>query len=538
MSTDKCRVKVLCAVSHACAAVLIAGAPAFAQLSPHLITKLIAADTSANDNFSSAAAIDGNTVVIGAPGDDHAGSQSGSAYVFTRSGNGWTEQAKLTASDPTAGSGFGVSVAIDDDTVVIGANTADGVERWTGALYVFVRDGEYWTEQAKITAADGARNDRFGQAVAIDGNTIVTGAAADDHAGTLSGSAYVFIRNDAVWADQAKLTADVANDYDSFGVAVAILGDTVVIGAARDAAYSAGSAYVFTRSGDLWTEQAELKAADPIEGTGFGYAVAMSGETLLVSSNVDSFTGPRLGAVFIYTGSGSVWNEQAKLMASDGADLDLFGFSVAVDGDTAVISSWQDGDAGSSSGSAYLFTRSGALWTEQVKLVAVDGAAFDNFGDSVAIAGDITVIGAIHDDDAGYNSGSAYLYSLADADGDGVVNDADNCALTPNTNQVDQDADAVGDVCDNCVLDANPDQCNTNGNGTDAGQDDFGNACDADLDNNNIVNTFDLSILRSNFGETGLIDADLNCDGVVNTFDLARMRNRFGAAPGPTGLAP
>ena len=390
--------------------------------------KLTASDGADSDYFGYSVAVsgDGNTAVIGARYDDDRGSESGSAYVFTRSGGSWTQQAKLTASDGAAGDVFGYSVAVSGDgsTAVIGAHGDDDRGSESGSAYVFTRSGSSWTQQAKLTASDGAAGDIFGYSVAVsgDGNTAVIGAYGDDDRGIESGSAYVFTRSGGSWTQQAKLTASdgAAGDVFDFGYSVAVSGDgsTAVIGAYGDddRGSESGSAYVFTRSGGSWTQQAKLTASDGAAGDVFGYSVAVSGDgsTAVIGAHGDDDRGSESGSAYVFTRSGSSWTQQAKLTASDGAAGDIFGYSVAVsgDGNTAVIGAYGDDDRGIESGSAYVFTRSGSSWTQQAKLTASDGAAGDLFGWSVAVSGDgsTAVIGAHGDDDRGYQSGSAYIF--------------------------------------------------------------------------------------------------------------------------------
>ncbi len=225
--------------------------PAWA-VTPVEVAKLLADDGATNDFFGFSIALCGDTAVIGAfrDSDDVKGVDSGSAYVFTRSGTNWSQQAKLTAADGAGNDTFGGSVALSDDTAVIGALRGDddvnGVD--SGSAYVFTRSGTTWSQQTKFTAADGAAGDEFGYSVALSGDTVVIGAARDDDKGNDSGSAYVFTRSGASWSQQAKLTvADGAAD-DVFGWGVALSGDTVVIGAPTSIFVlpgGTGSAYVF-----------------------------------------------------------------------------------------------------------------------------------------------------------------------------------------------------------------------------------------------------------------------------------------------------
>src|SRR6266498_72825 len=261
-----------------------------------------------------------------------------------------SQEAKLTARDAASGDIFGFSVAVTGDTVVVGAS---GDNMLAGSAYVFVRSGTGWSQQAKLTASDAASGDRFGDAVGISGNTVVVGAsdAASD-----AGSAYVFVRSGTSWSQQAMLTASDAAVFDLFGRALAVSGDTAVVGAISDdtdAGPDAGSAYVFVRSGTGWSQQAKLTASDAASGDRFGDAVGISGDTAVVGAQ---FGDTIAGSAYVFVRSGTSWSQQAKLTASDAAAFDFFGAAVAISGDTVVVGALADDtDAGSNAGSAYVF---------------------------------------------------------------------------------------------------------------------------------------------------------------------------------------
>ena len=421
--------------------------------------KLVANDAAAGDGFAFGVAISGNTAVCGARHDDHAGgADAGSAYVFERTGTNWTQQAFLVASDAAANDWFGYEVALDGDTAVVGSvfdSHAGGTN--AGSAYVFVRSGTTWTEQAKLIASDAATSDQFGH-VAISGDTIIVGAGAHDHAGLDgAGSAYVFVRSGTTWTQQAELVPSDAAVGDAFGFSVAIHGETAVVGAQSDdlgVGADAGSAYVFVRSGTTWTEQAKLVASDGSAGARFGYSAAVSGDTAILGAILDAPGGrSNAGSAYLFARSGTTWAQAAKLVASDSRAGDFFGYSVGLDGGTAIVGSYGADPGGIlQAGAAYVFVNSGTTWTEFAKLVAGDSAANDQAGYRVAISSNSALVAAPYDDHAGgADAGSAYVWDLAlgaasglrdvavlDADGDGDLDaatanhDSDDLALYTN----------------------------------------------------------------------------------------------------------
>jgi nucleoside-specific outer membrane channel protein Tsx len=283
-----------------------------------------------------------------------------------------------------------------------------------GAVYVFHYDGTAWVEEAKLEASDAAANDAFGLSVAVAGDTAVVGAALDDDGGSDSGSAYVFHYDGTVWVEEAKLTPSDGAAFDQFGSSVAAAGDTIVVGARLDDdnGSDSGSAYVFRYDGTVWVEEAKLKASDGAPSDTFGNAVAVAGETAAVGAQFDDDNGADSGSAYVFRYDGATWVEQAKLVASDGAPSDTFGNTVAVAGETVVVGAQFDDDNGTDAGLAYVFRYDGTAWVEQAKLTPSDGTADDMFGGSVAVSGDTAVVGAALDDDNGSSSGSAYVFPI------------------------------------------------------------------------------------------------------------------------------
>ncbi len=445
------------------AVLCLCGGSALAQRSTP--TKVLHPAGAASDQFGRAVAVDGDTMIVGAPFDDvGANTDQGSAHIYRWTGSGWTFEATLTATGGAAGDRFGGSVALSGDTAIVGAHLDDvGANTDQGSAYIFVRSGTTWSQQAQLTAADGASNDFFGYSVALSGDTAIVGAYGDDAGANVDqGSAYVFVRSMNTWSQQAKVAATDGATNDFFGLSVALSGDTAIVGMYGDdvgANANQGSAYIFVRSGTAWTQQSKLTVADGAANDNFGISVALSGDTAIVGADGDTVGANSFqGSAYIFVRSGSVWSLQAQLTAADGAAFDLFGISVALSGDTAIMGAYAD-DAGATidQGSAYVFIRSGTTWSQQAKLTAGDGAANDLFGICVALSGDTAIVGAMNDDvGSNLDQGSAWVFSrigskwigpgLTLLASDGATNDnfGYSVALSGDTAIVGAYADNVG----------------------------------------------------------------------------------------------
>ncbi len=394
---------------------LSAAAPDFTSATE---TEVNADDAGANDDFGNSVAIDGTTAIVGAWLDNFSSTNNGgSAYVFVETGGSWVQQAHLFASDAAASDLLGWSVDLDGDTAIAGAylddlnGTADA-----GSAYVFFRTGTSWSQQAKLTASDPGLDDQFGWSVAIDGDTAVVGALHYDVSEMSNeGAAYVFTRSGTTWSQQSKLTASDAASNDFFGSSVGVSGDTVIVGAEQNdhsGEDDAGAAYVFTRSGTTWSQQAKLIADDADEDDMFGNAVSIAGDTVIIGAlDADHNGFDEAGAAYIFTRSGTTWSQQAKLTASDAAEDDTFARSVDIDSDLVIVGAHtEDHDSKNNVGAAYVFTRSGTTWSQQAKLTASDGAADDQFGAGVGIDSSTAIVGAGGHDDSANNGGAAYIF--------------------------------------------------------------------------------------------------------------------------------
>ncbi len=435
---------------------------------------LKASNTGFADKFGTAVAISGDTVVVGANEEDSNatgvnGNQSdnsfleaGAAYIFVRNAGVWTQQAYLKASNTGEYDGFGAAVAISGDTVIIGAssersnatgvngNQSDNSATDAGAAYVFTRTGSTWTQQAYLKASNTTAGYRFGSDVAVSGDTVVVGSVGEgsnatgvngnpfDYGSVNSGAAYVFTRAGGTWSQQAYLKASNTGAGDAFGTAVSISGDTVVITAEEErsnatgvngnqsdnSAPDAGAAYVFTRSGSTWSQQAYLKASNAQAGDFFGGSAAISGDTIVIGAGLEGSAATGVngnqsdnsavwaGAAYVFNRSGGTWSQQAYLKASNTGGDDRFGDSVAISGDLILVGAYnedsaatgvngnQSDNSASSAGAAYLFGRSGGVWTQQDYIKASNTQATDWFGVDVAISGGTAVIGASLEDSA------------------------------------------------------------------------------------------------------------------------------------------
>jgi hypothetical protein len=378
---------------------------------------LTASDAAAGDAFGDSVSISGDTVVAGAPGKN---SNTGAAYVFDRNNSGannWGQAEKLSASDAAGGDEFGYSVSISGDTVVVGAI---GKNVASGAAYVFDRNNggaNNWGQVQKLTPSDVTANDAFGFSVSISGDTLVVAALGKN---SFTGAAYVFDRNNGGannWGQVQKLTASDAQAGDQFGVSVSISGDTVVVGAfAKNS--GTGVAYMFDRNyggPNNWGQARKLTASDAEAGDGFGYSVSISGDTLVVGANAkNSAAGADAGAAYVFDrddGGANNWGQTKILTASDGAAGDQFGYAVSISGDTVVVGAFSRNIL---TGAAYVFDRNNGganNWGQTKILTASDAATFNDFGLWVSISGDTMAVGAPFKNGG---TGAAYVFDRYD----------------------------------------------------------------------------------------------------------------------------
>ncbi len=329
--------------------------------------QLLPNDAFFKDYFGNSVALSGDRVLIGAQGDDDNGVNSGAVYVFERGETGWNEAVQLLADDGDAGDGFGKVVSLSGETALVGAPAHDGEGTHVGAAYAFVSKDGRWIEQARLLPSDGMMVDNFGWAVALSGDTALVGAPSTDDNGSESGSVYVFQRLGSVWIESAKLVPADGSAGDFFGISLAFSGDTAVVGAYRDDDNGAdsGSAYIFVKERGTWTEKAKLVASDGASGDYFGTSVSISDGVALIGAVFDDEDGPLSGAAYVFEIREGAWVEWIKIRPEDGSGDKLFGFSVAIDAHTALVGAAGDDENGEHSGSVYLFERRGGRWSQR-----------------------------------------------------------------------------------------------------------------------------------------------------------------------------
>ena len=456
-------------------------------------TYVKASNVGAGDNFGTAVAISGDIFAVGASSEDSSAvgvngnetlndrSASGAVYVYVRDGKGWKKDAYIKASNTDSNDQFGTSVAIDGNTLVVGApgedsrsNAINGMQNdesasGSGAVYVFVRDNAgKWSQQAYIKASNVGDNDAFGSAVAISGNTIVVGAPGEDssapgvggdqgnNAKVDSGAAYVFVRFGSTWQQQAYVKSSNPDTTDQFGANVAIWGDTIAVGATdedsntsginpqtNESAFESGAVYVFTRAIDIWSQQALIKASNAAAGDRFGSSVALDENILVVGArNEDSGAvgvgGSQMdntltdsGAAYVFARTGTTWTQDAYIKASNTDFYDNFGAAVSISGNTLVVGAFGENAPGSGlnpseqsnvdtdSGAAYLFARGMDGWAQVGYLKALNSDAGDEFARKLSVSGSTLVCGA-YLEDSGFGGISVNPYDESAGDSGAV----------------------------------------------------------------------------------------------------------------------
>ncbi len=374
--------------------------------------KLVPSVGNVADNFGISVAMDGDWAAVGMHGDDTQGSDSGSVWIYHYNGASWNESQVLYASDGQAGDLFGISLSLENDGLLVGAIGDSTNGAGSGSIYVFYLNGETWSEGHKLLPDDGEAGDGFGISVFLSINTVVVGAYLDDDNGINAGSAYVF-KYSGGWDQEAKLLAGDGQAGDNFGYATSIYGDDIVVGAGEDddQGLDAGSAYVFHRSGSSWSQTTKLLASDGWENNHFGIACSIFGDFICVGAYRGN---SNTGCAYMYGRNGGAWDDERILVAGDADTDDRFGISVSLEADYALIGSWHDDVGGMNrTGSAYEYLFDGYHWIEMQKFIPTDGEENDEFGVSVCTNATRAIVGAWLEDEVNNNCGAAYIFDGA-----------------------------------------------------------------------------------------------------------------------------
>ena len=281
--------------------------------------------------------------IIGAPGDDGAAENAGAAYIYAFNSPHWQQEVKLAAADAAKGDAFGYVVSVDGTTVVVGAPKDDDAGNNSGAVYLFVRDANGWKQHAKLVPKDSAKLDAFGEAVDIQAGTLIVGAPGHTHGGArFAGAVFVFVRDGDTWREHAKLTADDAGAGDQFGVSVDIGDDTIIVGSKKhdpDGIKDAGAAYIFQRDGNTWKQRAKLSAPKKRNGDHFGTGVATSRNIAIVGAPLSEEGGFSAGAAYSFVNTDGVWNNGATVVPEVAHPNLFYGSAIAISGDTVIVTS-------------------------------------------------------------------------------------------------------------------------------------------------------------------------------------------------------
>jgi hypothetical protein len=391
-----------------------------------VVTKLINPAGGASAHFGASVVIDGDTIWIGAPGDDTAGANAGAVYGFSKDGRGWRLGEMLSPNDTGPGQAFGSSLALDTadpGTLVVGSPGDSEVSSEGGAVYTFVRDHfGAWVQEEKHTVAGIPAGSRLGTALDIDSEIIVAGAPYESNAlGAGVGNAYVFERDrDSQWQFAEKLTPGFASTEAGFGMSVDVDGDQVILGAPYPGSeLIAGSAFIFIRAGENgWFQRQELQSPSSEEGDHFGSGVALYGELAAVGSPRDGTapdSGTPFGHVATFMDSYEVkaqlggWYAVEEFTAPGPKPEDRFGGEILFHNDRLLVGATNS----AGKGAAYLYELDENGETRfMAKIASPDGDGTDQFGSSMAMDEDTIVLGAYMQDVFAEDDGAVYVVKL------------------------------------------------------------------------------------------------------------------------------
>ena len=352
--------------------------------------------------FGTSVAVDNDQTMIGTPDATGLNGKTGVVHVYRREASGWVAAQILEPSDGVNDDEFGFSVAVAGPWAAVGARAHDSlaIGMTSGAVYLYEQIGGVWTFAQKIQGSDRDIGDQFGYSVALEGDTLLVGAPTHDLAGvgTKAGAVYAFELAGSTWVEVDKLTASDAEIDDRFGLSVDVSNDTAVVGSPREdtVADNAGAIYIFDRSGSLWNETAKVHGSALRATARFGQAVAVDGDRVIATAQITAALPiTYAGVAYAFERGGGTWPETQQIFASDAASDDFFGVGLAMRGDHMVIGArFADTPAGTEAGAAYVFGYDGALWDELSKFTAADGGVGHNLGLAVDLDDSVAIIGS------------------------------------------------------------------------------------------------------------------------------------------------
>jgi len=506
----------------------------------NLETKLLPSDGSSNNYFGGSVSIDGNTAIVGANGHND---YLGAAYIYEFDGAEWNET-KLVGFDSSPGDRFGCSVAIEGDVLIVGAiqDTVENIHE-AGSAYIYRFSDGGWSLERKLTEGSLNENGGFGWSVGISGDTVIVGSPYNDEFGSDSGAAYIYRFDGKTWSEEQQLLRTDVADNDYFGKGVRISGDLAIVGAHGDneADSDAGAAYIYRFDGTEWIQEAKLLAKDGDVNDQFGLSVSIEGATAIAGAHGNDDDGTASGSAYIFSFDGNQWIERTKLTASDPSEGAVFGYSVTIDGDFIMIGAYGDDDNGHNSGSAYIYgdftdCNSNGIQddcdivygksTDVNNNGIPDDCELDCNGNAIPDYWDIKIAnsedcnGNVVPDECDITDGTSY-----DCNANGIP---DECETDCNENGVYDECDISDGMSNDCNANSIPDEC------------DIANGTSNDCNDNGVPDECDIQVgTSSDVNENQIPDececlGDLDSDGLVDISDILRLIDYWGS-PGPIG---
>jgi len=476
--------------------------------------RLAPLDPGSGDQFGVRVAIDGDRALIGSYREDSAGTDAGAAYIFRFTGSNWVQEAKIIPAGTKAGDQVGLGVAIQGDTAVITGWLHDTPRTDAGAVYVYRRTDNTWSLEAKLTTSDAAVGDRLGVDVGLDGDVLIIGAQVDDNPAIDSGSAYIFRRTGTQWHEEYKLSPPTSAEYDWYGARVAVAGDLAVVSSffEDDGAIDTGSAYAYRRVGDAWALEAKLIALDLSAGDQFGADVALHGDIALVGAAQSDGEALDTGSVYVFKRIDGAWPQIGKYAAVGGGGGSLFGNCIETDGTTLIMGA-PDAQSGNINTGAAYFLDLGEDCNLNGVMDACDthgGLEPDCNENMVPDSCEIDCNQNGNPDDCDITSGTS-----SDCDTDGIP---DDCQPDCNSNSFGDACDILAGTSEDCQSNGIPDECEPDFDG-----DGIPDDCELDTDGDGVPDSEDYCPntpldIPVNLRGIPLGDIDENCSVTLADF--------------------